>query len=87
MDHILIVKLVRIPKIVCTGMKGWGAVITKRFRDNMARPDLYLLDLLHTRAGTPLHQLADALARAENLSYILAWTSMNPWEADHPVVL
>ena len=80
-DHILIVKLVRIKKIVCTGLKGWGAVIIKRFRDNMGRPDLYLLDLLHTKAGTPLHQLADALARAENLSYILAWTSMDPWEA------
>lgn len=37
--------------------------------------------MLHTKAGTPLHQLADALARAENLSFILAWTSMNPWEA------
>jgi hypothetical protein len=80
-DHILIVKLARIKKIVCTGLKGWGAVVIKRFRDNMARPDLYLLDLVHTKAGTPLHQLADSLARAENLSYILAWTSVNPWEA------
>ena len=39
------------------------------------------MDLLHTKAGTPLHQLADALARAENLSFILAWTAMNPGEA------
>ncbi|CAE7195129.1 unnamed protein product, partial [Symbiodinium microadriaticum] len=50
-DHILIVKLVRIKKILCTGMRGWGAVVIKRFRDGMGRPDLYLLDLLHTNAG------------------------------------
>ena len=54
-DHILIVKLVRIKKILCTGMRGWGAVVIKRFRDGMGRPDLYLLDLLHTNAGEVLN--------------------------------
>lgn len=42
MDHILIVKLVRIKKVLCTGLRGWGAVVIKRFRDNMGRPDLRL---------------------------------------------
>jgi len=44
--------------------------------------NLLLLNLLYAREGTPLHSLAKTLARLEQLSHILVWTTQTDYDAN-----